>query len=174
MISLQNGVKIFSISPSWNPIWRPESGYTSGKSQYFVAYALTWVRSDRSPKFQRLYPCFRGRPVQWYVCRHHSMLISTGNWLETGSTYNSETNRDISSIPVPTPMFSGSPSSMNLPATLSETENKPEMEINLPRPEVVITRQWNGLFVCFQRQNPCFRGRPSTMDISATLSEADD
>ena len=33
------------------------------------------------------------------------------------------------------------------------------MEIYVPRPEVVITRQWNGLFVKFQRQIPCFQGR---------------
>jgi len=32
----------------------------------------------------------------------------------------SETNRDINTMPVPTPMFSGSPSSVNISATLCE------------------------------------------------------
>ena len=31
--------------------------------------------------------------------------------------------------------------------------------MDIPKPDVVITRQWNRLFVKFRRQNPCFRGR---------------
>ena len=55
-----------------NPDTRPEN-------VSILQHALTRVRSDRSPQFQRLYPCFRGRSVQWYVCRHRIMLLSTGN-----------------------------------------------------------------------------------------------
>ena len=53
-------------------------------------------------------------------------------------------------------MFSGSTSSMDISATLSEADSSPEMEMYVPKPEVVITRQWIGLFVKFQRQNHVF------------------
>ena len=99
MAGLQNGAKFIHLPPPLDPIWRPEVGSTFGILPIIV---VTRVWSGLSAKFQRLYPCFWGRPDQICHCWHRGMLTNTGyrnGGRQTGSSHSFSVERDNFKIP---------------------------------------------------------------------------
>ncbi len=78
-------------------------------------------------QFQRLYPCFWGRPAQRNWCQDCTRLILTGagklwthSWNEVEKARISKLGQRNWTIPTPTPTFLGSTNSMELVPTLPD------------------------------------------------------
>ena len=76
-----------------------------------------WV--DITGQFQRLHPCFRGRPTQWSMCQYRprstlagARKLWPGTWNELEKPHISALGRHNWTISTATPMFLRSPNSM--------------------------------------------------------------
>ena len=128
--------------------------------------SISPVRSDIGTKFQRLHPCFRGRPTQ-QCHRHHDVTSSwTGNtiWrplysISVTSVYNSHPCNDRDVTPTAKPRFSTSHLPMDSIAKVSGIQCRRKYKMAAAKPEVVITAVLITIETSFQRLNLGFRGR---------------